>query len=359
MSELTSVIPALQKVAMSRKTRNYLKNNKKLLLELRKGLGELASTSEIAPIQFQRVNWRNVFLAIFSVFALYILVPQFSQVNISELLSKAQWQWAAIALVGSALTYAASTTLLLAFVIQKISWFKTLQAQLAASFATLVTPPTLGSVAVNIRFLNRSGISTASSATAVGVSQVVVFFVHVFLLITSGVVAGAQTDLSFRPPRITLVIFVVLFAVVIIALSINKVRNWVLLRIRPIFSQIGPTISIIVQQPKRLLVSLLSSSLLNIFYIISFYASLKAFNAEVSIFTIAFVYLAGATIGQAAPTPGGIGAVEATLIAGLTATGVPSALALSGVLLYRIVTFYLPVLPGWFAFADLQRKNLI
>ncbi|MFM7139661.1 MAG: lysylphosphatidylglycerol synthase domain-containing protein, partial [Actinomycetes bacterium] len=287
MSELTSVIPALQKVAMSRKTRNYLKNNKKLLLELRKGLGELASTSEIAPIQFQRVNWRNVFLAIFSVFALYILVPQFSQVNISELLSKAQWQWAAIALVGSALTYAASTTLLLAFVIQKISWFKTLQAQLAASFATLVTPPTLGSVAVNIRFLNRSGISTASSATAVGVSQVVVFFVHVFLLITSGVVAGAQTDLSFRPPRITLVIFVVLFAVVIITLSINKVRNWVLSRIRPIFSQIGPTISVIVQQPKRLLVSLLSSSLLNIFYIISFYASLKAFNAEVSIFTIA------------------------------------------------------------------------
>ncbi|MFM7139312.1 MAG: YbhN family protein, partial [Actinomycetes bacterium] len=166
-------------------------------------------------------------------------------------------------------------------------------------------------------------------------------------------------DLSFRPPRITLVIFVVLFAVVIIALSINKFRNWVLLRIRPIFTQIGPTISIIVQQPKRLLVSLLSSSLLNIFYIISFYAALKAFNAEVSIFTIAFVYLAGATIGQAAPTPGGIGAVEATLIAGLTATGVPSALALSGVLLYRIVTFYLPVLPGWFAFADLQRKNLI
>lgn len=359
INELTSVIPALQKVAMSRKTRNYLKNNKKLLLELRKGLGELASTSEISPIQFQRVNWRSVFLAIFSVFALYILVPQFSQVNISELLSKAQWQWAVIALIGSGLTYAASTTLLLAFVIQKISWFKTLQAQLAASFATLVTPPTLGSVAVNIRFLNRSGITTASSATAVGVSQVVVFFVHVFLLITSGVVAGAQTDLSFRPPRITLVIFVILFALVITALSINKVRNWVLKRIRPIFSQIGPTISIVVQQPKRLLVSLLSSSLLNIFYIISFYASLKAFNAEVSIFMIAFVYLAGATIGQAAPTPGGIGAVEATLIAGLTATGVPSALALSGVLLYRIVTFYLPVLPGWFAFADLQRKNLI
>jgi len=358
-NELTSVIPALQKVAMSRKTRNYLRNNKKLLLELRKGLGELASTSEIEPIQFQRVNWRNVFLAIFSVFALYILVPQFSQVNFTELLSKAQWQWAAIALISSTLTYIASTSLLLAFVIQRVNWLKTLQAQLAASFATLVTPPTLGSVAVNIRFLNKSGVTTTSSATAVGVSQVIMFFIHVIFLVVTGVIAGAQTDLSFRPPRITLFVFVVLFAIIILALSFTRIRNWVLSKTKPIYSQVGPTLAVIFQQPKRLLVSLISSVLLNILYIISFYASLKAFNADVSFFTIAFVYLAGATIGQAAPTPGGIGAVEATLVAGLTATGVPSALALSGVLLYRIVTFYIRVLPGWFAFVDLQRKNLI
>ncbi len=358
-NELTSVIPALQKVAMSRKTRNYLRNNKKLLLELRKGLGELASTSEIEPIQFQRVNWRNVFLAFFSVFALYILVPQFSQVNFTELLSKAQWQWAAIALISSTLTYIASTSLLLAFVIQRVNWLKTLQAQLAASFATLVTPPTLGSVAVNIRFLNKSGVTTTSSATAVGVSQVIMFFIHVIFLVVTGVIAGAQTDLSFRPPRITLFVFVVLFAIIILALSFTRIRNWVLSKTKPIYSQVGPTLAVIFQQPKRLLVSLISSVLLNILYIISFYASLKAFNADVSFFTIAFVYLAGATIGQAAPTPGGIGAVEATLVAGLTATGVPSALALSGVLLYRIVTFYIRVLPGWFAFVDLQRKNLI
>ncbi|NBO78443.1 MAG: TIGR00374 family protein [Actinobacteria bacterium] len=334
-SELTAVIPALQKVAMSRKTRNYLKNNKNLLLDLRKGLGELASSAEIEPIQFQRVNWRNAFLAFFSVFALYILVPQFSQVNFSELLAKAQWQWAAIALISSTLTYIASTSLLLAFVIQKVNWLKT------------------------FRFLNKSGVSTASSATAVGASQVIMFFIHVIFLVITGVIAGAQTDLSFRPPRITLFIFVVLFAIIIVALSFNRVRNWVISKTRPIYSQVGPTLAIIFQQPRRLVVSLTSSVLLNIFYIISFYASLKAFNAEVSFFTIAFVYLAGATIGQAAPTPGGIGAVEATLVAGLTATGVPSALALSGVLLYRIATFYIRVLPGWFAFIDLQRKNLI
>ena len=357
--QLTSVIPAIQKVAMSRKTRNYLKDNSSLIFDLRKKLGELAPSAEIAPIQFQRINWKNVLLALSSVVALYVLVPQFSQVNFRELLTQAQWQWAGVALIGSTLTYFASTSLLLAFIVNKVNWFRTLQAQVAASFATLVTPPTLGSVAVNIRFLNKSGISTASSASAVGVSQVVIFFVHIFLLLTTGVIAGTQTELSFRPPRFTLVIFVVIFAIVLLALSITQIRNWVLKKARPILSQVGPTISIIFQQPKRLIVSLISASALNLFYILAFFASLKAFGAELTLATAAFVYLAGATIGQAAPTPGGIGAVEAALVAGLTATGIPSALSLSGVLLYRICTFWLPVLPGWIAFADLQRKNAL
>ena len=88
--------------------------------------------------------------------------------------------------------------------------------------------------------------------------------------------------------------------------------------------------------------------------------SLNAFVADaISFATAAFVYLAGATLGQAAPTPGGIGAVEAALIAGLTASGIPSGTALSGVLLYRVATFWLPVLPGWYAFANLQSKNAL
>ena len=281
--QLTSVIPAIQKVAMSRKTRNYLKDNSSLIFDLRKKLGELAPSAEIAPIQFQRINWKNVLLALSSVVALYVLVPQFSQVNFKELLTQAQWQWAGVALIGSTLTYFASTSLLLAFIVNKVNWFRTLQAQVAASFATLVTPPTLGSVAVNIRFLNKSGISTASSASAVGVSQVVIFFVHIFLLLTTGVIAGTQTELSFRPPRFTLVIFVVIFAIVLLALSIAQIRNWVLKKARPILSQVGPTISIIFQQPKRLIVSLISASALNLFYILAFFASLKAFGAELTL----------------------------------------------------------------------------
>lgn len=357
--ELIRTIPAIQSVAMSRKTRQYLRSNKDLLKDLRKALGELAPSSDLQPISFQRIKWKNILLASASVVALYVLVPQFSQINPQELLSTAEWKWAGIALIASALTYFASTALLLSFISVPVNRFRALQAQLAASFATLVTPPTLGSVAVNIRFLNRAGVSGPAAATAVGVSQVVIFFIHVLLLVVFGVVAGTQTDFSFRPSRITLVIFVVIFALLILGFSINQVRNWILNKTRPIFSQAGPTLAIIAQQPQRLLLSVLSSISLNFAYIVAFYSSLNAFGSEISFATAAFVYLAGATLGQAAPTPGGIGAVEAALVAGLTASGIPSGTALSGVLLYRVVTFWLPVLPGWYAFANLQSKNAL
>ncbi len=79
--ELIRTIPAIQSVAMSRKTRQYLRSNKELLKDLRKALGELAPSSDLQPISFQRIKWKNILLASASVVALYVLVPQFSQID--------------------------------------------------------------------------------------------------------------------------------------------------------------------------------------------------------------------------------------------------------------------------------------
>jgi len=85
----------------------------------------------------------------------------------------------------------------------------------------------------------------------------------------------------------------------------------------------------------------------------------EAFDGNLNIAVVAVVYLAGATIGQAAPTPGGLGAVEAALVAGLTAAGLDAGVAVSAVLLYRLVTFWLPTVPGYWAFNYLTKKNLL
>jgi undecaprenyl-diphosphatase len=47
------------------------------------------------------------------------------------------------------------------------------------------------------------------------------------------------------------------------------------------------------------------------------------------------------------------------LAAGLIAVGLDSTTAISAALLYRIATFWLPILPGWASFWWLQRKHAL
>jgi undecaprenyl-diphosphatase len=51
--------------------------------------------------------------------------------------------------------------------------------------------------------------------------------------------------------------------------------------------------------------------------------------------------------------------MEAALVAGLTAVGVPSGQAVAGVLSFRLATFWLPTFPGWLAFRNLRRNEII
>jgi uncharacterized protein (TIRG00374 family) len=82
--------------------------------------------------------------------------------------------------------------------------------------------------------------------------------------------------------------------------------------------------------------------------------TLAAVHASVSFPTIGFVYLTASVVATAAPTPGGLGAVEATLIAGLHTAGLASSTSIGAVLLFRLATFWLPIAPGFFAFRRLQ-----
>jgi undecaprenyl-diphosphatase len=72
---------------------------------------------------------------------------------------------------------------------------------------------------------------------------------------------------------------------------------------------------------------------------------------------VAIVYLVGSMVSSVAPTPGGVGAVEATLIAGLTAAGMSSTAAIAATILFRLATFWVPLVPGWLAFVLLQRSG--
>ena len=86
---------------------------------------------------------------------------------------------------------------------------------------------------------------------------------------------------------------------------------------------------------------------------------ISAFGGDASFITVTVVTMIGGTLASAAPTPGGVGAVEAALIGGLAAFGVPAGIAVPSVLLYRVLTCWLPVFVGWFLMRWLTEKQMI
>lgn len=101
------------------------------------------------------------------------------------------------------------------------------------------------------------------------------------------------------------------------------------------------------------------SALVTLAYIGAFAVSVEAFGGGPGIVVIGAVYLGASALAAAAPTPGGLGAIEAALVAGLTGVGVAAGPAVSAVLLYRLATYWLPVAPGWLCWRVLQRREYV
>jgi undecaprenyl-diphosphatase len=95
------------------------------------------------------------------------------------------------------------------------------------------------------------------------------------------------------------------------------------------------------------------------FYLTTLYFSIEAFGGGLPFATVGAVFLVGSAVAQAAPTPGGLGAMEAALIGGLVAAGLDNTVAVPAVFLYRLFTFWVPILPGWLSFQWLQRREYL
>jgi glycosyltransferase 2 family protein len=272
-------------------------------------------------------------------------------------LRSANWHWSIGALALSAVTYAGAAMQLSGFVAGRLNYFRTVLAQLAGSFVTLVTPAAVGGAALNIRYLQRRKVPAAVAAASVGVAQVVAFVLHILLIVVFAAIAGTSAGDSLRPPRWAYFVLAGLVAIALAVLAIPAGRHLLQARVAPIFSQVLPRLLEVAQHPRKLALGIGGALLLDLAYILCLAACVAAFGRSVPIASIAVVYLTGSAIGSVIPTPGGLGGVEAALTAGLTAAGLPGAVAVSAVLLFRLLTFWLPVPFGWGALNYLERKG--
>lgn len=145
----------------------------------------------------------------------------------------------------------------------------------------------------------------------------------------------------------------------LLLLALPDLRHRVGSRAAAAVAELAPRLRATLRQPSRVVAGLAGSLLVTAGYVVALDASVRAVGAELPLAQTAIVVLAGTALGSAAPTPGGTVAVEAALTGGLLAAGVPAADALPAVLLYRAVTLWLRVLPGWVVLTVLRRRAVL
>ncbi|MEU5158266.1 lysylphosphatidylglycerol synthase transmembrane domain-containing protein [Streptomyces sp. NPDC020875] len=333
-----------------------------LLTQIRHQVLLIRPQAPVEPVRLERIRPRTLVSLIAGAVAAYFLLSQIAGNNLGADFSSAHWMWVAVAVAFSALSYLAAAMSLLGFVPERVPFPRTVLAQVAGSFVKIVAPAAVGGVALNTRFLQRSGVRPGLAVASVGAAQLFGLGAHILLLLTFGYLTGTEKTPSLSPSRTVIAGLLTVAVLVLVVTAIPFLRKFVSTRLRSLFAGVVPRMLDVLQRPVKLLTGIGGQLLLTFAFVMCLDASVRAFNdgaQPLSYASLAVVFLAGNALGSAAPTPGGVGAVEGALILGLIAAGVPKDVATAAVLLYRILTLWLPVLPGWLAFSHLSRKGAL
>ena len=93
--------------------------------------------------------------------------------------------------------------------------------------------------------------------------------------------------------------------------------------------------------------------------IVALWLCVHALGGQLPFVQVGAIYLGGHLVASAAPVPGGLGALEAALIAGLSALGMPVGAAASAVLIYRLLTYWLTIPVGWLCLKIAEQRGYV
>ena len=232
--------------------------------------------------------------------------------------------------------------------------------QLAAATLNRVTPNGIGGLGTNIRFLQRSGYDTAAAATVMALVSLTGGVGGAILIVVFLTWAG-QTQESFPWPdgAVLLVVAGAVLGAIGLVVAIPALRRLVGDKIGPIAHQARSSIAELLTDPRRCAAMLGSSIAGSLLQLACLWSVLQAFGGSVGIAVMGAVLFGGKAVAGAAPTPGGLGAVEAALIGGLSGAGVDPAVATPAVLVFRLLTYWAVVIPGWFALRTLRARHVL
>nr|WP_306970463.1 lysylphosphatidylglycerol synthase transmembrane domain-containing protein [Streptomyces afghaniensis] len=275
-------------------------------------------------------------------------------------LGTAAWPWLLAASGATCLTWVAASCTRQGAVVERLPRRRLLATQFAAGAANHLLPTGLGASAVNLRFMTVCGLPLARSSAALALYLLAESVGRVALLgallvaFPDALRLGTLVPETAFGPLLAGAGVVLVIAVAVLTL-VRRVRSAVLSFLR---TALGEARSVHTR-PARALALWGGAFAFPALQAAVLVLVGRAMGLDVPPAHMAVAYLAATVAVALVPTPGGIGSVEAALVMALVAAGGPAAVATAVVLAFRVITVWLPLLPGALTLAALVRLKVI
>jgi len=321
-----------------------------LLRDLRAEVARTTGTPPAALEHLSRFTWKN-FLALLGAFVVvHLLLPQLANAPAAiEALRNAEWWWVVAALPTIFVAQAFSTVLQLGTIPAQLPFGPTYLVQFGKSFLNRITPGNVGGMALSFRYLQKAGVDAGAATGSVGLQTLADTATRFVLLAAFLAATGRSTSVHFEVhnrQRVLLVVTVVLIACGLFGLTpwgrqFFRDKVWGFLR------SAGGTMAEVAKSPGHVAAVIIGAFGGAMVQIVALTLCIHAVGGTLPFVQIGAAYMGAKVLAGAAPVPGGLGAFEAALIAGLSGLGMPVGPAASAVLIYRLLTFWLAVPIGW------------
>jgi uncharacterized membrane protein YbhN (UPF0104 family) len=265
-----------------------------------------------------------------------------------------------VALILAQTTFVASGVSIRGAVLTPLPLLPCVVLQSAIKFINLTVPSSAGRIGMNIRFLQRMGVPLpeAVAAGAIDHASERVVQVALFLVVlpfVHGNLDTSQFHAAGPNRRLVAAIGVALVVSAVVMLAVPKLRARVVPPLREALSGLW---GVARNRTKRL--ELFGGNLTSEFlYAIALGATCLAYGVHLNLAEVIFVNTTASVLSSLIPVPGGIGAAEASLSAGLIAVGVDESTAFAIAITQRLCTFYLPPIWGYFSLRWLTHKGYV
>lgn len=353
---LAEVLPQVQGPVLDRSTRTSLPDRRRFLAALRSRAADAAGVEAPSLAEVRRISPTQVALVAGTAFGFWLLVSELAGMgDVWSTVAEADWALVALALVVSQLTQVAQSYALVGAVQGGLPFGPVVSLQMGLAFTGLVGG-TVANTATIVRFFQTRGLA-ASVAVSSGVLVSLSGFVVQATLFGAAWLAtaddfdlarsGASSTESGTSDTTELVLLAIIGIGVVagIIALVPRLRRWLVGVVRPQVTAALDNLRSIGRDPRKLAHLFLGNLLSQVLFATALSICLHAFGQSASLPALILINTMASLFGGLAPVPGGMGVVEASLIAGLTAYGIPSSEAAAAVLTYRMCTSYLP--PAW------------